>query len=75
MFPGTAFTQLTGIEYPIIQAPMGGGTTTPGLVTAVCNAGALGSFAGACLSPDAIRQGVAAVHARTSKPFTSTCSS
>ena len=28
-----------GVEHPIIQAPMGGGITTPELVAAVSNAG------------------------------------
>ena len=33
-----------GIEHPIIQAPMAGGPSTPELVAAVSNAGALGSL-------------------------------
>jgi nitronate monooxygenase len=41
----TWLTEKLGIRYPIIQAPMAGGTTTPQLVAAVGNAGALGSFA------------------------------
>jgi nitronate monooxygenase len=33
-----------GIEHPVIQAPMGGGPSTPELVAAVSNAGGLGSL-------------------------------
>ncbi|MGH9689815.1 MAG: NAD(P)H-dependent flavin oxidoreductase [Candidatus Acidiferrales bacterium] len=69
MFPVTPLTKLAGIEYPIIQAPMAGVASSPELVAAVCNSGALGSFAGGMSSPDAIRQGIAEVRKRTSKPF------
>ena len=41
---------LLGISHPIIQAPMAGGTTTPELVAAVSNAGALGSVGAAYLT-------------------------
>jgi NAD(P)H-dependent flavin oxidoreductase YrpB (nitropropane dioxygenase family) len=37
----TAFTQLVGIDAPIVQAPIGG-LATPKLAAAVSNAGALG---------------------------------
>jgi nitronate monooxygenase len=40
----TWLTEQLGLRYPIIQAPMAGGPTTPRLVAAVGNAGALGSF-------------------------------
>ncbi|SFP57450.1 nitronate monooxygenase [Geopseudomonas sagittaria] len=65
----TSFTTLTGLRHPLIQAPMAGGATTPELVAAVCNAGALGSFAAATLSPAAMREGVARVRALTDRPF------
>ena len=68
MFPGTPFTKLVGITFPIVQAPMGG-ATTPELVAAVSNAGALGSLAAGYLSPEAIRSNVAEIRARTKKPF------
>ena len=35
-------TEKLKIQYPIIQAPMAGGITTPELVSAVSNAGGLG---------------------------------
>jgi nitronate monooxygenase len=69
MFPATPLARLAGIEYPIIQAPMAGAASSPELVAAVCNAGALGSFAAGMASPDAIRQGIAEIRKRTSKPF------
>lgn len=69
MFPHTAFTQSAGIDYPIIQAPMAGGAATPELVAAVSDAGGLGSLGAAYSSPDAIRQSIADLRARTSKPF------
>lgn len=65
----TPFTTLVGIDYPIVQAPMAGGHTTPDLVAAVSNAGALGGFGAAVIAPHAIREGIQAIRARTDKPF------
>lgn len=48
---------------------MAGGATTPELVAAVCEAGALGSFAAATLSPAAMIEGVRRVRSLTNKPF------
>lgn len=58
-----------GIETPIIQAPMAGGTTTPELVAAVSNAGGLGSIGAGYLSAEAVKDTVAATRALTDKPF------
>jgi nitronate monooxygenase len=55
--------------HPIIQGPMAGGCTTPALVAAVSNAGALGSIAGSLLAPDKIRAQVAETRRLTDKPF------
>ncbi|WP_025916696.1 nitronate monooxygenase family protein [Herminiimonas sp. CN] len=63
------FLSMFGIAHPIIQAPMAGGATTPELVAAVSNAGALGSFAAATLSPAAMIEGVQKVRALTGRPF------
>ncbi len=63
------FTSLVGVEQPIVQAPMAGGATTPELVAAVSNAGALGSFAAAILPPSAIVENVGRIRALTSRPF------
>ena len=68
-FPHTSVTRALGLEWPIIQAPMAGGATTPALVAAVSNAGAMGAFAAATLKPEAIAAGAAAVRALTSRPF------
>jgi nitronate monooxygenase len=64
-----AFVSRLGIDHPIVQAPMAGGATTPELVAAVCEAGALGSLAGAMLAPQKILDDAAAIRQRTGKPF------
>lgn len=60
--------QLLGIELPIIQAPMAG-VQGSDLAVAVSNAGGLGSLPCAMLGLEAIRKEIAAIKARTSKPF------
>jgi nitronate monooxygenase len=55
--------------YPIIQAPMAGGITTPELVAAVSNAGGLGSLAASLLSPVAIIEQAEHIRRLTDKPF------
>jgi nitronate monooxygenase len=65
----TRLTEKLAIRYPIIQAPMAGGTTTPELVAAVGNAGALGSFGFAYTEPAAMREQVAAARALTRAPI------
>lgn len=69
MFPDTSLSKLFKIDYPIVQAPMAGGLTTPELVAAVSNAGGLGTLAAGMSSPDAIRAGAAEVRKRTKRPF------
>ena len=64
----TSLQALLGIELPIIQAPMAG-VQGSALAIAVCNAGGLGSLPCAMLKVDAIRDEIAAITARTSKPF------
>lgn len=61
--------RLLGIDHSIIQAPMAGGTTTPALVAAVSNAGALGSIGAAYLDVDQIRETIADVRRLTDRPF------
>ena len=65
----TRVSALLGIRHPIVQAPMAGGFTTPELVAAVSNAGALGSLGGAMLGPDALRDAITAVRRLTDRPF------
>jgi nitronate monooxygenase len=64
----TTLQQMLGIELPIIQAPMAGSQGSA-LAIAVSNAGALGSLPCAMLTPDAIRAELAAITAKTSKPY------
>ncbi len=68
-WPDSRLTELLGIRYPIVQAPMAGGPSTVELVAAVSEAGALGSIAGAILAPDELRSAIRAVRERTSRPF------
>ena len=55
---------LLGIELPIIQAPMAGGITTPDLVAAVSEAGALGSFGFAYTQPETMHGEVERAYVR-----------
>lgn len=60
--------ELFGIEVPIIQAPMAG-VQGSALAIAVSNAGGLGSLPCAMLTPDGVRDELAAIRAQTSRPF------
>ena len=66
---GVDFLKKLGVKFPIIQAPMGGGLSTPELVAAVSNAGALGSLAAAYLTPDQILNEFRQTRALTDKPL------
>lgn len=56
------------IQFPIIQAPMAGGLSTPELAAAVCNAGALGSLGAGYLRPEQIVDEFLRFRALTDKP-------
>ena len=61
-----------GITLPIIQAGMGvyrGLVTTPELVAAVSETGALGCLGGSGLTPEELRTAIRAVRALTDRPF------
>jgi nitronate monooxygenase len=62
------FTQKLGIEYPFIQAPMLG-VTTPAMVAAISNAGALGSLPVGGLPPDKVLSLIEETKLLTNKPF------
>jgi nitronate monooxygenase len=66
--PGALLNRLN-IEHPVIQAPMGGGPSTPELVAAVSNAGGLGSLGAAYLNPDQITDTIRRIKSLTNKPF------
>ena len=54
---------------PIIQAPMAGGITTPELVAAVSNTGALGSLGAGYMTPEEIRNAIRKIRSLTREPF------
>jgi len=56
-------------ETKIVLAPLAGGPSTPELAAAVSNAGGLGFLAGAYLTPDQLREQVAATRGLTSRPI------
>lgn len=64
-----SFCAQLDIKWPLIQAPMGGGPTTPALVAAVSNAGGLGSLGVAYLSPQGIEQAIKETQKLTQRPF------
>jgi nitronate monooxygenase len=61
-------TSKLGIDYPIIQGPLGG-LSSQRLTAAVSNFGGLGSFGAHGLSPAAIKDVIAEIRSLTSKPF------
>jgi NAD(P)H-dependent flavin oxidoreductase YrpB (nitropropane dioxygenase family) len=64
----TRFTELVGIDYPIVQTGMewvGG----PRLVAATAEAGALGIVASATMTFDQLVEAIADVRSRTDRPF------
>lgn len=65
----TWLTERLGIRYPIIQAPMAGGTNTPAMVAAVGNAGALGSFGFAYTENNGMHEQFTAVRNLTKAPI------
>lgn len=64
----TPLCGLLGVRYPIVQAPMAN-NAPPGLAAAVSAAGALGSIAGATVSPDELRTAIREVRETTGAPF------
>src|ERR1700738_3466048 len=61
-------TAKLGIDYPVIQGPLGG-LSSQKLTAAVSNFGGLGSFGALNLSPDAIKDVIGEIRSLTSKPF------
>ena len=61
-------TARLGIEYPIIQGPLGG-LSSQRLTAAVSNFGGLGSFGAHGLPTAAIKDVIAEIRSLTSKPF------
>jgi nitronate monooxygenase len=63
-----SITELLGIEWPVVQAPMAG-VQGSALAVAVSNAGGLGSLPCALLSPEGVRAEIEAIVAATKKPY------
>ena len=61
-------TAKLGIDYPVIQGPLGG-LSSQKLTAAVSNFGGLGSFGAHGLTPEAIKDVIAEIRSLTSKPF------
>src|SRR3984893_2340049 len=57
-----------GIDYPIIQGPLGG-LSSQKLAAAVSNSGGLGSFGAHGLAPEVIKDVIGEIRSLTSKPF------
>src|SRR5271163_2394191 len=64
----TRVASALGIEYPIIQGPLGG-FSSQRLTAAVSNFGGLGSFGAHSLEPNAIGEVIAEIRSLTAKPF------
>jgi nitronate monooxygenase len=64
----TRVSSILGVEYPIIQGPLGG-LSTQRLTAKVSNFGGLGSFGAHGLSPSAIADVIAEIRELTTKPF------
>jgi NAD(P)H-dependent flavin oxidoreductase YrpB (nitropropane dioxygenase family) len=64
----TRICDVLGIEYPIIQAGMGGFSDPP-LVIAVSEAGGLGTLGAAVYEPDTLDEAIREIRKGTSKPF------
>jgi len=66
----TRLTEMFGLTRPIVLAPLGGGSTSGHLASAVDAAGGLGLFGGIFSGgPTWIREQIRLMRARTSKPF------
>jgi nitronate monooxygenase len=61
-------TRRLGIDYPIIQGPLGG-LSSQRLTAAVSNFGGLGSFGAHSQAPDQIKETIAQIRSLTAKPF------
>ncbi|MBN9653169.1 nitronate monooxygenase [Halobacillus sp. GSS1] len=69
MWKGSSVIESLRIDYPIIQAGMAGGVTTPELVAAVSNAGGLGNLGAGYLAPEAMVHRIREIKQLTSRTF------
>lgn len=61
-------TAILGIDYPIIQGPLGG-LSSQRLTATVSNFGGLGSFGAHSLAPEEIKDVIAEIRSLTARPF------
>jgi len=64
----TAFTELVGVRYPVVQTGMGW-VAGPRLVSATANAGGLGILASATMTYDELAAAIRETRKRTDEPF------
>ncbi|UOQ87540.1 NAD(P)H-dependent flavin oxidoreductase [Gracilibacillus salinarum] len=69
MWNDNQFTQVLNIQYPIIQAGMAGGPTTPELVAAVSRAGGLGTLGAGYMRAEQMKEAIQRIKELTDKPF------
>ena len=60
---------LSELEHPIVQAPLGGGPSTPALAAAVSEAGGLGFLATGYRTPHAVHEDLTELRRLTPRPF------
>src|SRR5829696_4515774 len=65
----TTMAILDRLEFPIVQAPLAGGPSTPQLAAAVSEAGGLGFLAAGYKAPDAVRSDLDELRGLTSRAF------
>ncbi|WP_243291647.1 nitronate monooxygenase family protein [Bacillus sp. FJAT-47783] len=69
MWNRTTVSNRLSIQYPIIQAGMAGGITTPELVSAVSNAGGLGMVGAGYMTPEQLESDIRKIKELTELPF------
>lgn len=69
MWMKTLLTEILNIRYPIIQAGMAGGITSPSLVASISNAGGLGTIGAGYMTPQQLDDEIGKVAALTERPF------
>lgn len=69
MWYKTNVSSKLNILYPIIQAGMAGGPTTPEMIAAVSEGGGLGTLGAGYMAPEQIRTAIRTIKEQTSKPF------
>ena len=67
-------TEMLGVEYPIVQAPMGWIARAP-LASAVSNAGGMGIIETSSGALDEVREEIRKMRTLTDKPFGEHCAS